>query len=337
MKRLKYIIGLLLVATATASAAPITVKATMDSTTLLIGEQRTIHLEVEQPKIVTLLFPDFKENNILANGVEVLRTSRKDTTVIKGGNLRIKEDLIVTSFDTGRYEIPPFKFETHEPGYSSEYLTEKIIVDVVTIEEDFSKAPLKSSHDIIRPGFNFLRLFQYFTLLLILAGLVLLVIVSIIFFSRKKEQPILSFDTRDRRTPQELALSSLMDIKEEKIWEKGQQKKYYTQITDTLRNYFLERFQIGAFEMTSNQIIEELKTEEEARLVEDKISQVFQLSDMVKFAKYQPTKEENEMSIVNAMFIVQQTAQTPQKEEQEGSSDGQQGEKSDDGKPFTLS
>jgi hypothetical protein len=99
MKRLKYIIGLLLVATTTASAAPITVKATMDSTTILIGEQRIIHLEVEQPKIVTLLFPDFKENNILANGVEVLRTSRKDTTVIKGGNLRIKEDLIVTSFD----------------------------------------------------------------------------------------------------------------------------------------------------------------------------------------------------------------------------------------------
>ena len=102
MKRLKYIIGLLLVATATASAAPITVKATMDSTTLLIGEQRTIHLEVEQPKIVTLLFPDFKENNILANGVEVLRTSRKDTTVIKGGNLRIKEDLIVTPDELSR-------------------------------------------------------------------------------------------------------------------------------------------------------------------------------------------------------------------------------------------
>lgn len=336
MKRLKYIIGLLLMAVTTSSAAPITVKATMDSTTLLIGEQRTIHLEVEQPKIVTLHFPDFKENNILANGIEVLRTSRKDTTVIKGGNLRIKEDLIVTSFDTGRYELPPFKFEAHEPGYSSEYLTEKIIVDVVTIEEDFSKAAIKSDHDLIRPGFNFLRIFQYFTLLLILAGLVLIVIVSIIFFSKKKEQPILTFDTRDRRTPQELALSSLMDIKEEKIWEKGQQKKYYTQITDTLRNYFLERFQIGAFEMTSNQIIEELKTEEEARLVEDKISQVFQLSDMVKFAKYEPTKEENEMSIVNAMFIVQQTAQTA-KQEPEGEEGQPQEGKSDDGKPFTLS
>lgn len=334
MKRLKYIIGLLLVATTTASAAPITVKATMDSTTLLIGEQRVIHLDVEQPKIVKLHFPDFKENNILAGGVEVLRTLRKDTTVIKGGNLRIREDLIVTAFDTGRYEIPPFKFETHEPGYSSEYLTERIILDVVTIEEDFSKATIKGSYGNIYGGFNLKRVFQYISLLLILAGIVLIVIMSIMFFSKKKEQPILSFDTRDRRTPQELALSSLRDIKEEKIWEKGEQKKYYTQITDTLRNYFLERFQISAFEMTSNQIIEELKNDEEAKRVEDKISQVFQLSDMVKFAKYEPTKEENEMSIVNAMFIVQQTAQSTNNEQ---ATDNTQGGTVDDGKPFTLS
>lgn len=337
MKRLKYIIGLLLMAATTASAAPITVKATMDSTTLLIGEQRIIHLEVEQPKIVRLHFPDFTENNLLAGGVEVLRSSRKDTTVIKGGNLRIKEDLIVTAFDTGRYELPPFKFEAHEPGYSSEYLTEKIIVDVVTIEEDFTKAKLKGNHDIYRPGFNFTRIFHYLSFVPLFAGIPFIFIVSVLFFTRRKKQAIISFDTIDRRTPQELALSSLKDIKEEKIWEKGQDKKYYTQITDTLRNYFLERFQISAFEMTSNQIIEELRENEDAKLVEDKINQVFKLSDMVKFAKYQPSKEENEMSIVNAMFIVQQTAQTPQKEEQEGASDGQQGEKSDDGKPFTLS
>ena len=65
MKRLKYLIGILLIAATTASAAPITVKATMDSTTLLIGEQRKIHLEVEQPKIISVIFPDFQKNNIL--------------------------------------------------------------------------------------------------------------------------------------------------------------------------------------------------------------------------------------------------------------------------------
>lgn len=335
MKRLKYLIGILLIAATTASAAPITVKATMDSTTLLIGEQRKIHLEVEQPKIISVIFPDFQKNNILGGGIEVLRSSGKDTSGLKGGVIRVKEDLIVTAFDTGRYEIPPFKFETHEPGYSSEYPTERIIVDVVTIEEDFSKATIKGSHDIIRPGFNFKRAFQYFSFLLILAGIVFIVIVSIIFFSKKKKQDILSFDTVDRRTPQEVAMSNLMDIKEEKVWEKGQQKKYYTQITDTLRNYFVERFNIGAMEMTTKQIIDELRTDDDAKNVEDKISQVFQLSDMVKFAKYQPTKEENEMSIVNAMFIVQQTAQFAEKELETSSTP--QGEANDGDKPFTLS
>lgn len=335
MKRLKYLIGILLAATTSASADPITARATMDSTTILIGEQRIIHLEVEQPKIIAVQFPDIKKDNLLGGGIEVLRSMGKDTTVIKNGSIRVREDLIVTAFDTGRYEIPPFKFETHEPGYSSVYPTEKIIVNVVTIEEDFSKANIKGSHDLIRPGFNFKRIFQYFTLLLILAGLVFIGIVSIMFFSKKKEQDILSFDTKDKRTPEEVALSSLMSIKEEKIWEQGQQKTYYTQITDTLRNYFMERFHIGAWEMTSRQIIEELKEDEDAKRVEDKIAQVFQISDMVKFAKYKPSEEENELSIVNAMFIVQQTTQVQNQEPESGTP--QDGSNEEEGKPFTLS
>lgn len=331
MKKLKYFICILLLTTATStiSADPISVSATMDSTTLLIGEQRTIHIEVEQPTSVVMQFPEFNKETKLAEGIEIVRTTEKDTTKLRGGSIRIEEDLIVTSFDTGRYEIEPFVFTTPDLHYN----TNRIIVNVVTIEEDFTKATINKSEGLIFPPIDIARILQILSLIIILAGIAAFVILFNVFMKRKSDLDF-EFDVRDRRTPQEVAMSSLNGIKDEKIWEQGQQKKYYTQITETLRLYFMERFKIAALEMTSDQIIDELRKNDEAAPVDDKIDQVFRLSDMVKFAKYQPTKEENEMSIVNAMFIVNQTAQTQNNVAEESTPSTEGGNAED--KPFTL-
>ena len=311
MKKLKYLIFTLFAVLAThASAAVVNVSATMDSTTLLIGEQRTIHLEAKFPEMVEMQFPDINKETKLADGVEILRITPKDTITLKGNVLEVSQDIIVTSFDTGRYEIPPFRFTTTD----QHYMSDKIIVDVVTIEADFAKATIKSNEDIYRPPFNFLRLAQYLSFLLILAGLAFLAIMVILYLNEKQKSDI-AFDTTDHRSPREIALTSLNDIKEEKIWQQGEQKKYHTEITDTLRHYFSQRFNISAMEMTSDEMMDELKYHEETALVEEKVKQVFKLSDMVKFAKYEASSEENEMSIVNALFIVQQTSQVEEETE----------------------
>lgn len=304
MKKLKYLFILLFGAASQISASPVNVSAKIDSSTLLIGEQRVIHIQAEYPKLVDLNFPDIPQDKKLAEGIEILRKTEKDTTELKGSCIRISQDLIVTSFDTGRYEIPAFRFTSSDRNYE----TDKIIVDVVTIEEDFTKCEITGNNDIYRPSFNVKRLLQYISLALILAGIVYIVIL-IILLQKRKASSDLVFDNTDKRSPQEIALSALNEIKEEKICDNGEEKKYHTQITDTLRHYFSDRFSISAMEMTSDEMMDELKYHEDADKVEDKIKQVFKLSDMVKFAKYQPTKEENELSIVNALFIVQQTAE----------------------------
>ncbi len=304
MRRLYFIFFLLFATLSSAFAAMVNVSATMDSTTLLIGEQRVLRLEAKYPKSVEMKFPDLEKETKLAEGIEILRKHAKDTVASKDGMVKISQEFIVTSFDTGRYEIPPFRFTTSD----QHYMTDRIIVDVVTIEEDFTQATLKSNNDIYRPPFNFKRLFQYISLLLILVGIVMAVILSVIYFKKEKESD-LQFDEIDRRSPREIALENLNEIKEEKVWTQGEQKKYHTQITDTLRHYFTERFKMPAMEMTSDEIFDELKNHEESVVVEDKVRQVFKLSDMVKFAKYEASDEENEMSIMNALFIVQQTSQ----------------------------
>lgn len=306
MKRLNILIFLLLATWANISAALVEVSATMDSTTLLIGEQRTIHIEAKFNKSVEMKFPEINKETPLATGIEILRTSQRDTVDLKAGNVIVSQDIVVTSFDTGRYEIPPFRFTTID----QHYMSDKIIVDVVTIEEDFTKASLTANNDVYRPPFNFKRLFQYLSFLLILAGIIYVIVLSVITYNeQKKRGNDMKFDTVDKRSPREVALTNLNEIKEEQVWKTGEQKRYHTEITDTLRHYFQERFKVSAMEMTSDEIIEEMKSIEEANVVEDKVRQVFKLSDMVKFAKYEASNEENEMSIVNALFIVQQTSQ----------------------------
>ncbi|MCQ2225466.1 MAG: BatD family protein [Paludibacteraceae bacterium] len=304
MKKLYYLIFLLFATFANASASIVKVSATMDSTTLLIGEQRVLRLEAQYPSMVEMTFPELKTDEKLGQGLEILRKNEKDTVELKGSVYKVSQEYIVTAFDTGRYEIPAIKFTTND----RHYMTDRIIVDVVTIEEDFAQTSIKSNEDLFRPSFNFKRLFQYFSILLIVGGIAMIVILSIILFRKEKEGD-LEFDNTDKRSPREVALTSLNDIKEEKIWTQGEQKKYHTQITDTLRRYFVEKFNVSAMEMTSDEIIDEMQSHEETAIVEDKIRQVFKLSDMVKFAKYEASNEENEMSIVNALFIVQQTSQ----------------------------
>ena len=56
----------------------------------------------------------------------------------------------------------------------------------------------------------------------------------------KKEEPKLP--------PHEQAIKELDEIKQQKLWQQGRSKEYYTLITDTLRKYIKERFGINAME-----------------------------------------------------------------------------------------
>jgi hypothetical protein len=111
----------------------------------------------------------------------------------------------------------------------------------------------------------------------------------------------------DNRLPHEIALEELEKIKSDKLWQKGEVKVYYTELTDTLRDYFTKRFNIPAMEMTSSEIIRALKYEHDAVDAIERVREIFDISDMVKFAKMEPSQDDNEMSIVNAFFIVNKT------------------------------
>lgn len=113
-------------------------------------------------------------------------------------------------------------------------------------------------------------------------------------------------------------MQQLSELKEAKLCEKGQEKEFYTRLTDILRVYIDTRFGINAMEMTSSQIIEALNSNEISKEPNKYMKQILETADFVKFAKVRPLPEDNTKSFNWATQFVVDTKpieqQDPEKE-----------------------
>src|SRR5690606_36569190 len=103
------------------------------------------------------------------------------------------------------------------------------------------------------------------------------------------------------------AVNELDKLKSEKIWLQGREKEFYSRLTDILRRYIYEREGINAMEMTSGEILNSVRQISEVDSVYENLKQILTTADLVKFAKYKPYADENDLSMVNAYFFVNQT------------------------------
>jgi hypothetical protein len=83
-------------------------------------------------------------------------------------------------------------------------------------------------------------------------------------------------------------------------------KQYYTELTDALRQYMEARFGFNAMEMTSDEIIEKLSEQPDKEWIGE-LRELFQMSDLVKFAKFKPLINENDMNLINAIDFINKT------------------------------
>jgi len=103
-------------------------------------------------------------------------------------------------------------------------------------------------------------------------------------------------------------MEKLEEIRKEKIWQQGRAKEYYTQLTDVLREYLENRFDVPTFEKTSSEIIDSLqfiKKDYSEQL--NSLRRIFTISDLVKFAKFIPDINENNAVLNNSESFVEET------------------------------
>ena len=309
MKRHIFLITLLAVLTGRIAAQSVTVDATIDSLQILIGEQAKIKLQVALDADKRAIFPAYADT--LVRGVEIIDIAKPDTQMLNDGRRSlITQEYTVTSFDSALYYLPPMEVLVDNKAYRSKALALKVYsipVDTLHPDQFFGqktvmKAPFAWEDWYGLIGCSFLAL--------PLLGLLIYLIVRI----RDNKPIIRKIKVEPKLPPHQAAMKEIERIKNEKVWQKGQPKEYYTELTDTLRTYIKDRFGFNALEMTSSEIIDKLLEMKDKEAISD-LKELFQTADLVKFAKHDPQMNENDANLINAIDFINETKQ-PEEENQ---------------------
>lgn len=294
----------------TAKSQDLTAIAKLDTNVILIGDQINLELIVIIQNEQFPTFPVFSDT--LVEGVEILNISQIDTFINKEmDSLVFKQNLTITSFDSGFYVIPPIRFILdNDTGNYME--TEPILLEVQTI-------PVNPAEDIkdIKGPLSIPLSWKQIALYVGIGLFVVILIGVILFFvlTKKKPSDLTSFVQRKPLTAHEIALTKLQTLKERKLWQAGMVKEYHSDISEILREYLEKRYGFNALEQVSDEILLAMKDRVNEELLR-KLRKILELSDLAKFAKFQPLPDENEQSLNFAFELVNATkpAALPQEE-----------------------
>lgn len=281
--------------------------------TILIGDQIEwiLDLKIRQGEEFYVEKPDDEP----APGVETIVPLHFDTLSVKKGIMEIKGRTVLTSFDSGSYFLPPMIVSIQrENGQVDTIFYDGPIMEVTTIPVDTANFEAKDIKGQIKYPVTFKELIPWFGLLILLTAIVYVVVRWI-----KLRKENLSFFGKPivKDPPHITALRSLEKIRAQKLWQNDKQKQFYTAVTDTLRQYMAERYNIAALEETSNEIFSDLKGRDISPDLMEKVKGLFETADFVKFAKHNASTQENEEAIPTAVRFVNETFMQQMENEKE--------------------
>jgi hypothetical protein len=315
---------LLLFLAVSVNAQRIKATAGLDSTNILLGDQVKLFLEIDHPKNVEVTFPGVPDS--LVEFIEVLDRSEIDTIELEDESFQKQiQSFLITSFDSGSYHIPPFWFKIDLDGRLDSIPTNGVTLNVHTMAIDTTRGPTDIKYPYDAPV-TLKEVIPY-----ILGTILILAILFFIFYAikrRKNNQPIFVIPKKPKEPAHIIALRELDRIKQEKLWQQGKTKQFYSEVTETLRKYIEDRFEIPAMEQTSDETLDSFKYRRD--LLKEKtfenLSKILKLADLAKFAKYRTSPDDDNMTLVNAYFFINDTKPEEKKPETPAESDDDEGE-----------
>ena len=286
--------------------------AKMDSTNMMIGDQIDLELGIKVPESFYVSLPFFTDT--ITTNIEIINKQPIDTTQFEEG-LVISQKYTITSFDSGYFRLPDFEFLFHHESDTAVYKTNAntLYLMVNTPVVDTSQA-FKVIKGPVSEPYTFMEIFPWVLLGLFVTGAIIFIIWYLL--KRKRNQPLFIRKPKPALPPDVLAIQKLEELRLSKVWQQGRLKMYYTGLTDIAREYFEGRFHFDAMEMTSDEIMAVLKEKPVNKEVYEKMRNVLQLADLVKFAKANPMPLENDQCLNHCVDFVKETIPVPIVDEQ---------------------
>lgn len=255
------------------------VTTSIDVTKNKIGAEFKLTVKTNVDTLSKVAFPNVKNFGTL----EVIQSYPIDT-IKKNDRYELIKKYGLTQFDTGKFTIPrACVLINNKP-----FFTDSIKIEVSSVVVDTLKQKMFDIKPIAEADSSKSWIWKLLLTLLLLFGVGAFVYWYLKIRQKKKIEEDLY------KTPIEKATSLLNSLEKKQLWQKGEVKEYYSQLTDIARNYIEEAIEIPAMESTTSELIEGLRTaslKKKMALTPETIAnleRVLQQADLVKFAKSKP-------------------------------------------------
>ena len=111
--------------------------------------------------------------------------------------------------------------------------------------------------------------------------------------------------------PDIVALEKLNSLKENRTWESVGEKEYVSELTEIIREYIENRFEVKALEMTSGEILAAMKGDLLDGIQMEQLSNTLNVADMIKFAKSKADASLHEKFVDDAIDMVESSKEKP--------------------------
>jgi len=261
----------------------------LDTNSIKIGEQITLSITADFEKEETFVWPTF--NDTITAGIEIVERSKIDSTE-KENSISLSQKFTITAWDSGSYYITPIVFNNNKK-------TEGFILNVQTVVLE-ENAEIKDIKPPIKAPYGWSDIWPF------LLGIILIILIYFLLkkyvFTKKniaektKPKIIIPSDI--------IALNELAILKDKQLWQEGKLKQYHSKISEILRTYLEERFQILALELPTFDILQNLKNKGIAKEDLESLATILQRADLAKFAKNKPIDVENKQSMEQSVIFV---------------------------------
>ena len=272
--------------------------------TIVVGQPFDYQLSLTINKDYYVEWMQFGDT--LSKAIDVISVEDVKTTPINNSdNVIMTQKLKLTSFDTGYVYVPEIAVtysKSLQDSIRHTLRTDEKELYVTTVAVDTTQAfrPIK---DVIKQGYTAKEVLPWVAIVIALGGLVYL----IIYLNKHKKPKVVVVEEKKKPTIPAIitARAKLNEMKDNELWNSAKTKDYYTDLTDIAREYLEGQFEIDAVEMTTDEIMQAVNELNLNNLTKSKLQETLTTADFVKFAKANPTAEQNKQSFSDINSFVE--------------------------------
>ena len=283
------------------------VEGKVNSTDVQVGKPFTLDLSLKVPYGWFVEWNDFAIDT-LSEQIDIIKRGNVERMADADSNVIVKQQLTLMTFDTGQIQLPAVGLtyaRSFDDPMRMKAFTDPIDLYATTMVVD----TLQPYKPIVAPLDAPISMKEVFPWLLVVL-LAVLVGLGIWFLLKRSKTRVDGEDNIVRGPvipPYDKAVDDLKRLREEKLWQSGKVKEYFSSLTDIAREYIEGQFGVNAVEMTTDDILEEIRPLRFPKETYDKLKETMEVADLVKFAKYSASTLESDTALTSMTEFVDES------------------------------